>query len=308
MQPEHGLIASLYGASMLGFMFAPSSRRISTVEAIAIAPRRSILRANRPLLSGVFVNERPERVIQIAGEVGLDIVQLSGEETPEEVAEVALSFPVIRVLRFPPGTTSEDALRIMAGYRALVGLDRLRFALDTYSTERYGGTGRTSDWALMRELARHEPVILAGGLNPDNVASAIEQVRPWGVDVSSGVEVDGTKDPYRILSFLQNALAADASRAGTTPEPKYDLPDAHGRFGEFGGRYAPEVLMPALQQLESAYREAKADPDFYRATSPIGSRLRGPAHSPLLRSGPDCRVRWCAHLPEARRPGAYRRA
>lgn len=262
MQPEHGLIASMYGASMLGLVFAPSSRQISLADAIAI---RHVLETapNRPLLSGVFVNERLERVIQIAREVGLDIVQLSGEETPDEAAECALSFPVVKVLRFPPGTSADEALRVMASYRVLVGPDRLRFALDTYSAGAHGGTGRTSDWALMCELAKHEQVILAGGLNPDNVASAIEQVQPWGVDVSSGVEVGGAKDPYRILSFLQNALAApDSPVKPSRVKPSYDLPDSHGRFGEFGGRYAPEVLMPAIQQLEVAYKEAKADPVF----------------------------------------------
>jgi tryptophan synthase beta subunit len=260
-QPEHGLLASLYGASMLGLMFAPSSRQISLADAIAI--RRAVETApNRPLLSGVFVNERIERVIQIAREVGLDIVQLSGEETPEEVADCALSFPVIKVLRFPSGTPVAEALRVIATYRALVGPDRLRFALDTYSEGAHGGTGRTSDWALMHELAKHEQIILAGGLNPENIAEAISQVQPWGVDVSSGVEVSGAKDPYRILSFLRTARATSDVPPSENPVPKYDLPDAHGRFGEFGGQYAPEVLMPALQQLEAAYREAKADPAF----------------------------------------------
>jgi tryptophan synthase beta subunit len=257
MRPEHALLASLYGANMLGLMFAPSSRQISLSDAIAI--RRSLETSpSRPLIVGVFVNERIERVIQIAREVGLDIVQLSGEETPDEVAECSLSFPVVKVLRFPPGTPPADALRVISGYRALVGPDRLRFALDTYSAGAYGGTGRTSDWTLMRELARHEQIILAGGLNPDNVSSAISQVQPWGVDVSSGVELDGSKDPYRILSFLRNARSSTTQAS----KPSYNLPDAHGRFGDFGGQYAPEVLMPALRQLEIAYREAKADPAF----------------------------------------------
>ena len=204
MEPEHALVAAEAGAGMIGMVFARSRRQL-TIERAGLVRHAVDGLHNRPLVVGVFVNEDPAQIRHIADTVGLDIIQLSGDETPEEAAECALRYPVLKVLRFPAGTSAAEADQTIEGYREHTSPDRLRFLVDTYHPDTYGGTGRTGDWPLAHALARREPVILAGGLNPSNVGHALFEVKPWGVDVSSGVELDGTKHPDLIQAFIASA-------------------------------------------------------------------------------------------------------
>jgi phosphoribosylanthranilate isomerase len=165
----------------------------------------------RPLLVGVFVNESPETMLAVAAKVGLDILQLSGDETPHEVAQCAARYPVLKAFHFSESATIQDALRDFRGYRKLVPEGSLRFLVDTYRAGEYGGTGEPGNWGIAAELARHEDIMLAGGLSPRNVAEAIGAVAPWGVDVSSGIERDGMKDPALIRSFTAGACGASRS-------------------------------------------------------------------------------------------------
>ena len=186
MLPEHALHAARCGAHMVGMVFAESRRRVSPTEA------REIVGAlhgseSRPLTVGVFVNESPEVVRQTAEYVGLDAVQLSGGESYTHVWELMQHYPVIKAVRFAPGTDYERARLKLREYKAS-GLGRLQLLVDAYNPSFYGGTGETSDWALAARLALHESLMLAGGLRPDNVARAVSEVAPWGVDVSSGIE------------------------------------------------------------------------------------------------------------------------
>ena len=150
---------------------------------------------------GVFVNEPAESIDAIAKLVGLGAIQLSGDETPEHCGQVAeaTGLPVIKALRLG----DEADLERLDAY-ALAGATLL---LDAYVPGSYGGTGRTSDWELARRAAERWPVILSGGLTPDNVADAIAAVRPFGVDVSSGVETDQVKDPEKIRAFVKATRA-----------------------------------------------------------------------------------------------------
>lgn len=192
------------GASALGFMLAPSRRRI---EPEAIAAILSELPAERPLTVGVVVNESPGAIDEIVRVSGVDVIQLSGDESPDLLD--GIDHTVWKALRFPAGTTVEQASRIVESW-----LSPPRPAeavlIDASVPGRYGGTGHTADWELVARLAESYPVILAGGLTPANVGGAIDAVRPFGVDVSSGVEVDGSKDPGLIQAFIDASLRAFA--------------------------------------------------------------------------------------------------
>ncbi|MDR5708747.1 MAG: phosphoribosylanthranilate isomerase [Armatimonadota bacterium] len=195
---EEARAAAEAGADAVGFVFWPRSRRYVEPEMAA-----RIAQALPPFLVrvGVFVNEPPERVEEIAACVGLDAVQLHGDEPPEVCAR--LRRRVIKAIRIRDGRSLEAA----ADYPVSALL------LDTYVPETYGGTGRTFDWSLV-EAVRHldRPLLLSGGLNPENVAEAIRRVRPYGVDASSGVETDGRKDPEKICAFVAAVRRADAER------------------------------------------------------------------------------------------------
>lgn len=188
------------GASALGFMLADSRRKIEPHSIVNIL---SALPSARPSAVGVVVNESPGAIDEIVRLSGIDIVQLSGDESPEMLGEI--KYPVWKALRFPAGTTLEAASRIVESWlspqRPVAAI-----LIDAAVPGRYGGSGHKANWELATHLARKYPVILAGGLSPENVAEAIGTVRPLGVDVSSGVEVDGSKDAVRIQDFV------DASR------------------------------------------------------------------------------------------------
>lgn len=199
------------GADALGFNFCPGSPR-----AVAPAAAWGIIRRLPPFVApvGIFVNWAPEAVLSLADALHLAAVQLSGDESPREVAACARRACVIRVVRVGSGF-SLARLRSSAGVAA--------FLLDAARTGQYGGTGRTINWPLARRAARAHRIILAGGLTPENVAAAILLVRPYAVDVASGVESrsarPGRKDPGKLRAFLSEVaranrlLAGDARRA-----------------------------------------------------------------------------------------------
>ena len=187
---------------MVGLVFARSRRQLS-IEAARVIREALESIEERPLAVGVFVNETPQRIREIAVEAGLDVAQLSGDESAEDVAECAQYCSVVKALRFPTNVAPEEALPEVNRYTALGLGDRLRILVDTYTPGEYGGTGQVANWSLAAELAAHADVILAGGLKPENVRSALSAVSPWGVDVSSGVEKDGAKDPRLIAAFIE---------------------------------------------------------------------------------------------------------
>jgi phosphoribosylanthranilate isomerase len=202
---RHARAAAEAGADMIGFVFAESRRRITPEQAheIACAPY-----ARRPRFVGVFVNEDPAELARLAAEVRLDLVQLSGEESPAYCAELRL--PYMKVLHVRDEMSAGEIAQAAALYPGAAAI-----VLDAAGTgsHRWGGTGLTIEPALAAEAVRliGRPVMLAGGLRPQTVAEAIRVVRPWAVDVSSGVEVDGAKDEARIAAFV---VAAKQSAAG----------------------------------------------------------------------------------------------
>lgn len=193
---EHALVAADAGADLLGFIFAPSRRQIAPADVAGIALAVRARPAGGPQLVGVFVNETPERIRALAHECGLDAVQLSGDE-PFGYADALRDLSLLKAIRFDGG----DEERRWAAAE----LPHVRLLVDAHVPGAYGGAGVVADWTHAAELARRRPILLAGGLDPANVPAAIEQVRPWGVDVSSGVETDGVKDSAKIRAFVAAA-------------------------------------------------------------------------------------------------------
>ncbi len=190
---EDALDAVAFGADALGFNFWPRSKRYCSPRAA-----RSIVSKLPPLVSavGVFVNQKREGIAKTADYVGLAAVQLHGKETPEFCASFDL--PVIKAL--PVADTA--SLRQVQAYRVAA------YLLDTPSRG-YGGSGRTFDWSILKWLDRRKLFILAGGLTPSNVSKAVEAVRPYGVDVASGVEsAPGIKDKKKMARFIAAAKGA----------------------------------------------------------------------------------------------------
>ncbi len=159
----------------------------------------------RPLIVGVFADQPVDDVLAIASAAGVDLVQLSGDENADYVARIEL--PVFKGLHVGETTDAMEILEAAVERRA-AGL-----LLDTGSADgARGGTGLTFDWAVAANVARRLPFLLAGGLTPENVGEAVEQVEPWGVDVSSGVESAGAKDIDKIRAFVR---AAKGARVGS---------------------------------------------------------------------------------------------
>ncbi len=218
MEPQHARAAAALGADFVGVVFAPSRRQVTLGQAqkIAIALGKldrppeplgapvttddveRLLGRSRPLLVGVFADQDVETINTIADQCRLDIVQLSGSEPWDMCFQVRR--PVFKCLKVRPGQTAAEVL-------AAIGAGAVPL-LDPYVEGAYGGTGRTLDWDLAAEVARQVPIVLAGGLTPDNVAEAVRRVRPWAVDVSSGVETDGAKDMEKVRAFILAAKGA----------------------------------------------------------------------------------------------------
>jgi phosphoribosylanthranilate isomerase len=159
-----------------------------------------LLERKRPLTVGVFANTKPEEINAMVDECGIDLVQLSGGE-PWSACLLA-NRQVIKVLHVRRDERAENAFgRIQAGSAIAVLLDQADSGV-------YGGSGRALDWREVAQISASLPVWLAGGLTPDNVVEAVKMVRPWCVDVSSGVETDGVKDAAKIRAFVTAAKGA----------------------------------------------------------------------------------------------------
>jgi phosphoribosylanthranilate isomerase len=208
---EDACLAVEAGADLLGFIFYPKSPRYVTPEQVKsqilrLRPSASLGTSSGQVANrnsqirfvGVFVDEDLDYVWQVAAQCGLHYVQLHGEESPQQIAALqGRGLGVIKALRV------RDA-------SSLAGMERCRpdlFLLDTCVHGQMGGTGRTFDWTLALQAKAHGPILLAGGLTPANVAEAVRTVRPWGVDVSSGVEAQpGRKDPDKVRAFVQAVI------------------------------------------------------------------------------------------------------
>ena len=234
--PQQALAAAEAGADFIGLMFAASSRRlIDSVEAAEIVralgtPLREremasppslfrtglddlrswyehgaaaldrLLERKRPLTVGVFAGNEPEEINEIVDECGIDLIQLSGGE-PWSTCLLA-NRQVLKVVHVGSGEDAASTLgRIETGSATAVMLDRA-------GEGSFGGSGVALDWDVAGGVAASMPVWLAGGLTPQNVGAAIETVRPWAVDVSSGVETEGVKDAAKIRAFVEAVKAS----------------------------------------------------------------------------------------------------
>ncbi len=208
-EKAHALAAIEAGGDFIGLVFAPSQRQVTPAQASEIVGAAKS-RSDAISTVGVFVNMPAPEVNTIADACHLDWVQLSGDEPWEYCRHIAK--PIIKAVRIRQGQSPKQiAADLAAGARILSSQKHL-YLLDTQVEGRYGGTGTTFDWSLARQATEQFPVILAGGLTPENVAQAIEMVAPWGVDVSSGVEIDGVKDIAKIRAFIEAVRKADDSK------------------------------------------------------------------------------------------------
>lgn len=191
---EHVQTAINSGADFIGFVFAPSKRNVTINQAHELA--QGIPESVKKV--GVFVNAEETFIQEVYKKVPLDYIQYHGDETNEFIQQVGL--PAIKAFSI---RTKEDVLKA-ASY------DVDYYLFDAPGTDFRGGSGHPFDWSLLEELnIPREKIILAGGLNVNNIPAAIQLVQPAGVDVSSGVEQDGEKNETLIQSFLQKAKGAN---------------------------------------------------------------------------------------------------
>ena len=180
-------MAADLGADALGFIFVPSSPRyIPPEKAAAITAHlpESLVRV------GVFVNAGRREILETVEKAGVNCLQLHGDESPDDVKDFTL--PVWKAFRISDRFDPQ----------ALDAYSAEAYLLDTFSPDSYGGTGRTFDWNIARRLNTDRKIILSGGLNPENIARAVEHIRPYGVDVNSGVEQQPGKKNAELLRRL----------------------------------------------------------------------------------------------------------
>jgi len=196
-EPDGMRLAVTLGVDLLGFIFTRSPRRITIEQA------RALIQDVPEYVGrvGVFIDESAEDIARIIEACDLTAVQLYRQPT---AADRSLAVPLLPVVRL---RTAEEAAELHF-------LPTDRPLLDTYVPDTVGGTGKTWNWTLAESLARRYPVIISGGLRPENVGAAIRQLRPWGVDVASGVELHpGVKDLARLEWFVRAVRETDAAAA-----------------------------------------------------------------------------------------------
>ncbi len=198
-EAQHARVAADAGADAIGLVFYRSSPRAVTPEAAA-----AIAASLPPFVAavGLFVDAPEREVREVLAKVPLDLLQFHGEETPEFCARFGK--PFVRAVRMEEGTDLLEYANRFSGAKALL--------LDAHSPGKPGGTGLTFDWTAIPAVLPM-PVILSGGLDAANVGRAVREVRPWAVDVSSGVESSrGVKDPRRIVEFIRSVRREDAGQ------------------------------------------------------------------------------------------------
>lgn len=199
--PHHALVALDAGADFIGLVFYPgSSRYVSHEQARQIV---EVVRAVDPdknmRIVGLFVDQTAESMNQTAADVGLDMIQLSGNEPAQIVFK--LRYPTLGSVRIRKGEWPRAAARLRDWL--LVAPDAVH--VDTEVSGKFGGTGEVGDWEIAGQIAVRFRTFFSGGLNPGNVVKAAETVKPFAVDVSSGVETNGKKDEQKIRAFIRNA-------------------------------------------------------------------------------------------------------
>ena len=199
-EPEHARIAADAGADAIGLVFYDQSPRYVQIE-----QAQKVARAVPPYVMsvGLFVNAKAAAVAQILAAVPLDLLQFQGDEPPEFCAQFGR--PYVRAVRMEEGTDLVEYSSRFSGAKALL--------VDAHVPGQRGGTGQVFDWKTVPR--KHPmPLILSGGLTSENVGRAIREVRPWAVDVSSGVESSrGVKDPAKIVEFIRSARREDAGQS-----------------------------------------------------------------------------------------------
>jgi phosphoribosylanthranilate isomerase len=191
------------GADLIGVVFAPSPRQVTPDQAEEIV---AAVKKRLPVV-GVFVNMPTAEVNKVALACELDWVQLSGDENWEYCQQIEK--PVIKTIHISPDWDEEKLLAHLEDGQRKLGSRSHLYLLDTFVKQRYGGTGKVFAWGIAKKAVTKFPVIIAGGLHPANVRQVVANLRPWGVDVSSGVESRGIKDISKIKAFVQAVRSAD---------------------------------------------------------------------------------------------------
>ena len=208
----NALAAVEAGADFIGLVFAPSRRQVTPPRAREIAS--AVKKNNTDIrVVGVFVNAPSSQVNEFANFCALDWIQLSGDESWEYCREIVK--PVIKAIRVSR-QSSEELHAELSTAGKLLPQQRFIVLLDSRVEGKYGGTGEGFDWKLAQEVAKRFPIIVAGGLDLENVARLIETVAPWGVDISSGVETKGVKDIAKIKAFIKAVRKVDERRQAVT--------------------------------------------------------------------------------------------
>ncbi|NJP38196.1 tryptophan synthase subunit beta [Bacillus luteus] len=234
------------GPDFIGFIFADSPRKADPDD-VARWIAGSPLSSAKPV--GVFVNEDLDHCAAKAVKAGLEVIQLHGTESADYAAELKqkTGCQIWKTIHH-----AEDGLMKMKRYRDVAD----GYVIDTKTAGAWGGTGAKFDWNAVPEYIQEAdfqgvPAFIAGGVNPENAAELAEY-KPHGIDVSSGIETNGQNDERKMISMVR------------TVKNHYQAPDELGRFGDYGGRYVPETLMFALEELEESFRKTAADENYLK--------------------------------------------
>jgi len=282
-----GVLAAVRsGADAIGLNLVPGTpRELRLEEAVALARVARSLSADPPRIVAITADAGRERIAEIVAALDPNVVQFSGDESPADIA--AAGRPAWKALRV---AAERDAVAdVVTVARSFLAGGAEQILLDAAGGPHPGGSGTRIDGIFAAAIAREVPLILAGGLDPANVSGALRAVPALGVDSASGTErprIVGqrpTKDPLRVALFVKRARAArlDRPNLAVRPTPIAEglmNADASGRWGtahEFGGRYVPETLMAALEQLETAYMSIRHDPVFWSELRVLLARYAG---------------------------------
>ena len=287
MRPEDISVANAIRPDYIGFVFAKKSRRYVNPELAAELKAK----LNPEIKAvGVFVDAPVSEVAGLLQSGVIDIAQLHGSEDEMYAATLRelTGKPVIKAFRLgtaeekqkkacPGAEEAEKQTGNAADYSCSTKTTKTdeilqkasHFPADSVLLDSGAGTGMVLNWNLIGAFER--PYFLAGGLNPENVKDAICKLHPYAVDVSSGIETDGVKDPEKMMAFAKAVRECDREQTERTK----DMSEKRGRFGIHGGQYIPETLMNAVLELEEAYNHYKNDPEFNRELQTLFNEYAG---------------------------------